>query len=408
MSEKTGFSWLVDPHNPENFFASYWEKNPLYINRRDPDYYDALFGFKSCDTLLSRTNLRYPTVRIFKDKIPVDPREYIRSWRYGFDHFDDYIDTESVYKYLREGATINILSLNRSWRPLVDYCSALEKIFFFPVNANAFLTPPSSDNIEIHTDTPDNFILQVGGTKSWRVWSGDGVLPLRDDRYSRTRMAGIEKHDAPVLDVTLEQGDLLYIPRGTPHAAVSKSDYSLHVVIAVDTVRFYDMFNQCIKRAIENVEKDKRFRNAVRMHAATCEDGSSKQLFLEAMRVVEQSVDFGKSAHELVERFVKNRYPSRHGQLHAKYDYDKLPSAEFRVRQGVIYLRKDYPFKSEIEFHGKRVSFGVQLRPALDFALNAETFSVDALPGLPSPDAGIDLVKTLLSAGLIQRSDRSL
>ncbi len=36
--------WMIHPITPKQFFAEYWEKKPLVIKRKDPEYYTGLFS----------------------------------------------------------------------------------------------------------------------------------------------------------------------------------------------------------------------------------------------------------------------------------------------------------------------------------------------------------------------------
>lgn len=102
-----------------------------------------------------------------------------------------------------------------------------------------YATPPRSKAVEAHADDHDVFVLQCVGSKRWRVYSDVPVrwpgpheqvgknqpLPADDDDFWR-RVA---------LDVVLQEGDALYVPRGFVHEAEAHDTCSLHLTVALAT-----------------------------------------------------------------------------------------------------------------------------------------------------------------------------
>lgn len=83
-----------------------------------------------------------------------------------------------------------------------------------------------------HFDDVDVYVLQVEGRKRWRVCAPlpGHALP----RYSSRDFVDAEIGTC-MLDVVLEPGDLLYLPRGTIHQAASlPAAHSLHLTVSAD------------------------------------------------------------------------------------------------------------------------------------------------------------------------------
>ena len=73
-------------------------------------------------------------------------------------------------------------------------------------------------------------ILQIEGSKAWRVYGPEAdvpprLLPLRD-RFS------IDSLPKPS-DLLLEAGDVLYLPRGRVHAAEAQEETSIHLTLGI-------------------------------------------------------------------------------------------------------------------------------------------------------------------------------
>lgn len=111
----------------------------------------------------------------------------------------------------------------RTLSPAVDELSrALEVLLHRPVKASAFWSRGGM-RAPVHHDDTDLIIVQLKGRKRWFVSAEPSQLP--------NAWKGVSG-DAPQLGehqvVDLKPGDLLYLPRGTPHTVESETE-SLHL-----------------------------------------------------------------------------------------------------------------------------------------------------------------------------------
>ena len=114
-----------------------------------------------------------------------------------------------------------------------------------PVQANAYFTPRGSQGLPVHHDTHDVFCLQVAGRKRWLVYEPALELPLRNQRYRPE----LGEPGEPVLDLVLEPGDMLYMPRGWLHEALTSDEDSLHLTIGVSVYTWLDALRAALERA---------------------------------------------------------------------------------------------------------------------------------------------------------------
>lgn len=131
--------------------------------------------------------------------------------------------------------------------------SLLEDTFGALCGANSYLTPKQSQGLAPHygaipavvdlhgaacnanarsADDVEVFILQVEGRKRWRLYHPLESEQLPDEYspdFTPAQVAHFKMHS----EVTLEQGDLLYFPRGWIHQAVtSGAAVSHHVTLS--------------------------------------------------------------------------------------------------------------------------------------------------------------------------------
>jgi len=173
--------------NDAQFLAEHWGRAPLHLAGIDAGGFADLLSLDDVDQLIASSFLRLPAIRLVRDGTPLDPATYTRSARLGNKDLADVADPGRVYERFREGATIVLQGLHRSWPPLTRFCRELELELTHPVQVNAYITPPAAQGLAVHYDTHDVFVLQFGGTKQWSIH--DPVLedPLASQPWSSSR-----------------------------------------------------------------------------------------------------------------------------------------------------------------------------------------------------------------------------
>lgn len=157
---------------------------------------------------------------------------------------------------LKEPDEIHSLYGNSLFAPYLDGCSVvlnhgdllspfIAKICLdlqkeFPhVYANCYLTPPNSQAVPPHADDRDVLVLQIVGSKEWKVYENVPIpYPYPGEEVGKDgKSIPTKVLDGPLcIDTTLEPGDVLYMPRGFVHQAHSPTNKpSFHVTIALAT-----------------------------------------------------------------------------------------------------------------------------------------------------------------------------
>jgi hypothetical protein len=138
-------------------------------------------------------------------------------------------DPAKVREFYDAGATLAVQRLDRYSARMAGHCAALSAWLGHPCQVSAYLSPPHAQGLEIHHDTHDIIVLQLDGEKRFDLFETIVERPvpriyLQPDQVRAAR---------PTTSHTLRAGDLLYLPRGVPHRAVSCASASLHVTIGI-------------------------------------------------------------------------------------------------------------------------------------------------------------------------------
>jgi len=213
------FANLFAPITEEVFRAQYWERMPLIVHRVDRGYYRDLFTLQDFDEAIARST-SYWTVDEAKRQRNIKREGSAAS---GLEH---------VLADMRGGATLLLDHLEQREPKLGLLCRLLGQQLGYRFQTNLYLTPPQGQGFRPHWDNHDVFILQVVGSKHWSVEKQRRRLPGRDEtmREEEGRVVAADAYS-----LTLDQGDVIYIPRGFVHAAKCGAEPSLHITLGVHT-----------------------------------------------------------------------------------------------------------------------------------------------------------------------------
>jgi bifunctional lysine-specific demethylase and histidyl-hydroxylase NO66 len=222
MAQELSLAWLLAPITVEKFLNELWGATHYHVSRGRRDYLDTLCeGAGNVDELLAAYRPHLSLVSLVRG-----PE---RKEQYRYRLADGGFDAASIGQDFADGYTIVLESVQRYVRPLAELAHSIDVELNFPVQVNAYFTPPQSQGFVAHFDDHEALIVQLQGSKIWHIYEGVDVPP--HEMASHPPIAAAEL-PAPV-DVHLETGDLLYVPRGRVHAAESASEVSVHLTIGL-------------------------------------------------------------------------------------------------------------------------------------------------------------------------------
>ncbi|MFG2054666.1 cupin domain-containing protein [Micromonospora sp. NPDC048930] len=240
---------------PAKFAADHWGRSPLLSRAAElPNRagFTDLLSPADADELLSRRGLRTPFLRVAKDGDLVPAARYTGGGGAGAEIGDQVLD-EKVLQLYADGATLVLQGLHRIWPALVDFARDLGTALAQPLQVNAYLTPAGSQGFATHYDTHDVFVLQVDGRKHWRIHPPVLPDPLEKQPWGgRADEVAATAEGKPALEVVLEPGDALYLPRGWLHSAQAQESSSLHLTVGIRALTRYALVEELLALAAED------------------------------------------------------------------------------------------------------------------------------------------------------------
>ncbi|GAA2815127.1 cupin domain-containing protein [Streptomyces showdoensis] len=388
-----GLSSLLSPVTPDEFKRSYWEREPLVVHRENPDHYAASLSFRDVDHILSTSSVRSSELKVVVNGQEIPLVEMAASGPGGPSN-----GLEVLYDLYRRGSTVVFKFLHERWEPLGRLCRTLSGEFSAGFQANAYLTPAGAQGLTSHYDTHDVFVLQVWGSKHWRLYESPDELPLANQPYRRPK----DGPGAPVREFDLRPGDLMYMPRGTVHDATSNDEASLHITLGVLPVLWSTVLKDALDRAIEG---DPRYRAALPPGFALDPElrAGAAATLAELLASVAGSVDPADLVERAASRALVGRRPVLDGHL---LDLEGLrtlgPDTRVRRRAELLWSLRPEDTGLQLEFHGKVVRLPARIEPELRYVLDARApFTARDVTGRLDVEGRLVLVRRLVQEGLL-------
>jgi Cupin superfamily protein len=207
----------------DSFLNEIWAETHYHVKRNCVDYFDNLLhGPSAVEDLLELFRREPSMVRLIREHDKKSPDNYRLA--------DGSLDVARVRSDFADGYTIVLDDVEQYVRSIASLAHAIEVELNFATKVNAYVTPPESQGFVAHYDGHDVLILQIQGSKIWHLYEGADVPPHQLRREEKWIAADILS--SPI-DLRLEVGDVLYVPRGRVHAAEATSEPSVHLTVGV-------------------------------------------------------------------------------------------------------------------------------------------------------------------------------
>jgi ribosomal protein L16 Arg81 hydroxylase len=388
--------------DPSVFLKEHWQRRPLYRPEADRSGFADVLSFADVGELLSGRGMRHPAVRVVEGGTKIPRQHYTTTARLGGEPVSDIVHAGRLWDRFAEGATIVLNSLQRYWPPVSRFCRDLETSLSHAVQANAYVTPPGEQGLNVHYDTHDVFVLQLAGSKRWKLFGEGMTLPLASQHGSST----LNFDDPPEAEMTLRPGDCLYVPRGHLHAAQSGDGVSIHLTVGILTFTWVDAF----KRALAGTEDEPSFREAL---APGYADAPTAELEREVRARVDQlrewlaGLDPAELARDLRRRFHDGRPPLLHGHLDQLVRLDTIDDDTVVRRRPYTSCRLEVGDLSlDVVLGDRVVRMPSRLAPVLELLLEKPAVAVRALDPWLDGEGRLLLVRRLVREGLLEQVER--
>ncbi|STO63643.1 Cupin superfamily protein [Haemophilus parahaemolyticus] len=213
----------------QEFFNEFFEKKPLLI--KDAISYGELLSWEKINEVLPRCNIiSEDAIKLMYKGQKLGKKNYIEEYndlgtiRYKFHE-------ENLYSFLRDGATLVANGIVNE--PSIDkFSSEVSRFTGCHTFSSLYIAFNTQSSFKSHWDSRDIFALQMQGKKRWIIHAPTFKNPLFMHR-SKDMPEYMPDVDNVYMDVVLEAGDILYLPRGWWHDPVPIGEETVHLAIGI-------------------------------------------------------------------------------------------------------------------------------------------------------------------------------
>ncbi len=383
-------SWgqFMGDMSPEEFLEEYWEKR-FAVSHFDEEFGRSLFTLEDFDRLMQSVDVKSNNFRAVKT-------EHEKTW-----HGNQEIRSrDDAFTAFAEGATLVLHNVQEQQPGLAKLCRTLSQVLWQPHAVNVYLTPIISkqgqQGLPVHIDGHDVFVFQLLGRKEWQVWDKATEYPT-DDICEQPDPSSLGE---PVKELTLEAGDLFYLPRGYPHRAQSAGDVpSLHLTVGTRSITW----GTVLRRILDHGEHhEPNLRKCLPVGWAQERDKVKEQLSQIVEKLLFESEAPASALEFLHSRISSTSSTSLHGRI---VDVGRLHEL---TDGSVLNLREEVACEMSVDTErvylrllGKQISFPVTTASALRRVFEMKSFTPESLSDSLDEESRITLVKTLIKQGLL-------
>jgi ribosomal protein L16 Arg81 hydroxylase len=377
---------LLGPISRDRFFAEYWERAHLHSRGNGARDFSALFSLHDLDGVVARLPKGDDSLKLAGGRLKQNEAAAATGP----------LAVQTVYEEFDRGSTIIIDGLHRIWHPVGRLCAQLLAETGMKIHANLYVTPRDAKGFERHWDGHDVLILQLDGSKNWTLYPSIDALP-------RPSASG-QRHDSaeePIAHVTLEAGDVLYLPRGMPHEARTAKGCSAHITIGLTAMTWENL----LQASVHGLgSRQAAMRRSLPVgwieNASLVRSGLEECRQAAAALLTDQAID---DALDLLAIETLNSAPDLPEGRFAQLDLIDLITPETIVARRPGILLRCIPCERGITLHfrGGSLVGPEKLMWALDFVGREERFEVGDIPGWYSDSERVMLVKRLVRVGVL-------
>lgn len=247
MIDKKYFESVISPIKEDEFFKNYWNKKFLYVEG-DTNKFSHLLSWEKINHLLEYQRMNYPRLRLVKDGVTVKPENY---FEFTDSHYKNAPQIQrlkfgKVSEYLRQGNVLIIDAISEAIPEIYKFTRNFEWRLGDRVQSNCYIAWNQSEGFDTHWDNHDVFVIQILGSKKWRIYGQTRKAPLRYENL---------KHEAPkkaIWEKVISAGDIIYLPRGCWHDAIAVDGPTVHISIGVHKLKGHSYLKWLSNELLQN------------------------------------------------------------------------------------------------------------------------------------------------------------
>lgn len=379
---------LIAPITEKEFLDHYFERKFLLNKGKNLKNFSNLLTLDDIETLVSSTlESSSQWIRLVKDKVEQPLSNYSLC--------DKRTSVNRILSAYGNGTTLVLNALQKRWPPIDKLGTSLKSAIPAAFGANMYLTPAAnSQGFGAHFDDHCVFILQLHGSKHWNIYHQYMNVPTSNEKKGKLDEKELKK---PKHSFVMEPGDVMYIPRGLIHEALTTDEYSCHLTVGIYPPTWDKLFMRVLN-------KNDDFRRAIPFQLLKEKGGKQKlQKIYEGM--CKKASD---KMHRHKETFNENSYIPGSG-IFSHGGFESINN-KTKIKK-TTQFEKRFSSELHIEKVGDQICLKfpdnmflgpISLTPLLRHMEKHKQFSIEDLPDVIDARVKRKLIRDLLDNGFLR------
>lgn len=228
---------LIAPLTTADFIGLLRSRAIRFQRNPGDNRFSGLLTWQAFRELIESGAVPAEEVRVTKDETVIPPLFYLEAGKVAAAKFE---------RLMSHGASVIVADIDPHVPILKTLCASIRELTGETIKAGAIATTGDGGALRYHYDEDDLFIVQLEGSKRWRIHGPPVANPV----------AGMDAkpapRDEPVFDEILRPGDTLFLPAGYWHQCSNERELSLHLGIFFKPVTTYYAVKALLAKLIEN------------------------------------------------------------------------------------------------------------------------------------------------------------
>lgn len=191
--------------------------------------FNHLISLETIERILTYSSPESNRIQVANEGIYADNTELRDPSTRSFTGRPQRFDVRKIELLLRKGSTLIINGIDEIHEPIGTVANDFEQMMGIPVQVNLYASWGTSPGFNVHWDEHEVLALQIRGRKQWRLYGATTLFPVRS-------LSNIPKPTADFASpLLLDDGDVLYVPRGHWHSVHPQNELSIHLTMGIHT-----------------------------------------------------------------------------------------------------------------------------------------------------------------------------
>lgn len=218
------FECALAPMSLPAFVAEYWGQSFLRLPGH-PGKFAALLPWCELDQILEAHRLAPPRLNLYQNGKALPPERFL-----GRRNDEPILNSAGLTNCLAAGASLVLNYVDELAPAVRAFAESVEDTLRLNCWANLYAGWRTQNAFDLHWDEHATLIVQVAGRKRWQIYRPTLLHPVRQAAAAPAPAPT----EAPVWEGMLEDGDLIYMPRGWWHMAFPVDEPSLHLTFGAN------------------------------------------------------------------------------------------------------------------------------------------------------------------------------